>query len=55
MPREKLEEMVYRAAIEIRSLSEHAEPNSFFIASLGGLPSGALLAAAGFLIGAAIR
>lgn len=55
LPRERLEEIALRAAIELRMARLHEKPNLFFYAVLGGFALGAMIATAGFLVGAAIR
>lgn len=55
LPRERLEDIALRAMVELRGLRQDGRPNSYFIAVSGGFAFGALVAAAGFLIGAAMR
>lgn len=55
LPRERLEELAFRALIEIHKVRELESSNRFLFAVLGGFLLGAALATGGFLTGAALR
>jgi hypothetical protein len=55
MSREHLEAVALRAALEARELRQQGMPNRFFGAALFGFLLGFMVAAAGFLAGAALR
>ena len=55
IPRARLEEIALRATIELRAARQQDRPNLFFYAVLGGFALGAMVATAGFLLGAAVR
>lgn len=55
LPRDRLEELAFRALIEIRKVRELETSNQLLFAVLGGFLLGAALATGGFLTGAALR
>lgn len=55
LQRARLEEIALGAAIELRAARQQDRPNLFFYAVLGGFSLGAIIATAGFLVGAAVR
>lgn len=55
LPRDRLEELAFRALIEIRKVRELETSNQLLFAMLGGFLLGAALATGGFLTGAALR
>jgi hypothetical protein len=55
LPRDSLEEIAFRALLDIRRLRSTEQPNGFFFAVVAGFLVGAAFATSGFLVGAAIR
>lgn len=55
LPRDRLEELAFRALIEIQKVRELETSNQLLFAVLGGFLLGAALATGGFLTGAALR
>lgn len=55
MPRECLEDLALRAALELRALRQEQVPNRIFLACCGAFVAGAAIATAGFVTGALLR
>ena len=55
LPREELESFAVRAALHMRESHKELESGRFFSVLLAGFALGALVAAAGFLIGASLN
>ena len=55
LPRERLEELTYRALIDLQVLRREAIPNGYFLAVATGFLIGATVATGGFVIGALLR
>lgn len=55
LPRERLEELTYRALMDLQNLRQNASPNGFFFAVATGFLIGATVAAGGFIAGALLR
>ena len=55
MPRERLEDLALRAALELRNLRQEQVPNRVFLACCYAFMAGAVFAAAGFATGALLR
>jgi hypothetical protein len=51
MPRDELERFALRAAVQLRSHRDEIEAGNVFLAILTGFLLGAIVAAAGFLLG----
>lgn len=55
LPREKLEDLAIRAMVELRTGRIQRAPHSYFHALFFGFVLGTLIAASGFIAGAALR
>lgn len=55
LPRDRLEELTYRALLDLQDLRRSASPNGFFFAVATGFLIGATVAAGGFILGALLR
>lgn len=55
LSRENLEDLAVRAVLQLQADRRDAAPNSYFMAVLSGFMIGALVAAAGFLLGSGLR
>ena len=55
LSRENLEDLAIRAVLQLQADRRDAAPNSYFMAVLSGFAIGALVASAGFFIGAGLR